>query len=382
MVPKLRFKEFCGKWEEKTIGDILKIKHGKDQKGIEVANGKYPILGTGGVIGRTNTPICTWSCVLIGRKGTIDKPQYMDIPFWTVDTLFYSKSEKNNDPKYEFYLFQTINWMKYNEASGVPSLSAKTIQSIKVKVPSLPEQTKIADFLSTVDDKIQNQQDKITHLENIKKGFMQKIFSRKIRFKDDGGEEFPEWEEKKLGDTVDHYGGTALEKFVVENGTCKFISIGNYSSDGKYIDNGQRINPEGKAKEKKLNKNDLVMVLNDKTSNGTIIGSTILIDDNNYIYNQRSERLVCKNSILPIFMWCYINSPIIKNKILKLVQGGTQIYVNFSNVYNIKIEIPCLKEQQKIADFLSSFDEKISIEKEILEHLKQHKKGFLQQMFI
>lgn len=382
MVPKLRFKEFCGKWEEKTIGDILKIKHGKDQKGIEVANGKYPILGTGGVIGRTNTPICTWSCVLIGRKGTIDKPQYMDIPFWTVDTLFYSKSEKNNDPKYEFYLFQTINWMKYNEASGVPSLSAKTIQSIKVKVPSLPEQTKIADFLSTVDDKIQNQQDKITHLENIKKGFMQKIFSRKIRFKDDGGEEFPEWEEKKLGDTVDHYGGTALEKFVVENGTCKFISIGNYSSDGKYIDNGQRINPEGKAKEKKLNKNDLVMVLNDKTSNGTIIGSTILIHDNNYIYNQRSERLVCKNSILPIFMWCYINSPIIKNKILKLVQGGTQIYVNFSNVYNIKIEIPCLKEQQKIADFLSSFDEKISIEKEILEHLKQHKKGFLQQMFI
>lgn len=161
-----------------------------------------------------------------------------------------------------------------------------------------------------------------------------------LRFKKDDGTSYPEWERKKLCNLIDHYGGTSLEKFVTLDGKYKFISIGNYSADGHYIDNGQRINPVGKAKEKILNKNDLVMILNDKTSSGTIIGSTILIDDDNYIYNQRSERLVCKENLLPQYMWCYMNSPIIKNKIVKLAQGATQIYINFSVINNFDVLLP------------------------------------------
>ena len=360
MVPKLRFKEFCGKWEEKTIGDILKIKHGKDQKGIEVANGKYPILGTGGVIGRTNTPICTWSCVLIGRKGTIDKPQYMDIPFWTVDTLFYSKSEKNNDPKYEFYLFQTINWMKYNEASGVPSFSAKTIQSIKVKVPSLPEQTKIADFLSTVDDKIQNQQDKITHLENIKKGFMQKIFSRKIRFKDDGGEEFPEWEKKKLGDISKITTGNSNVDEKIENGKYRFFDRGldsiNYLNE-YFLDEEAIIYPGEGSK------------FMPRYYNGK------------FALHQRCYAIYgVLNGINVKYLFYYMQT--LNKYFLRTSVGTTVPSLRQSNFEKCKILLPSEREQQKIANFLSSFDKKISTEKETLEHLKQLKKGLLQQMFV
>ena len=380
MVPKLRFKEFCGKWEEKTIGDILKIKHGKDQKGIEVENGKYPILGTGGVIGRTNTPICTWSCVLIGRKGTIDKPQYMDIPFWTVDTLFYSKSEKNNDPKYEFYLFQTINWMKYNEASGVPSLSAKTIQSIKVKVPSLPEQTKIADFLSTVDDKIQNQQDKITHLENIKKGFMQKIFSRKIRFKDDGGDEFPEWEEKKLGDVIDlviDNRGKTPPISKVGYPLIEINAVGNYKIKYELIEKYVDEEIFQTWFRKYLKRGDILF---------STVGNTALCS----YYDEKEKCCIAQNIVgLRFNSLCnsrfmfYLLTETKNNRYIKSIQmQAIQPSIKVTQFIKLYFYIPCLKEQQKIADFLSSFDEKISTERETLEHLKELKKGLLQQMFV
>ncbi len=104
-VPNLRFKEFSGEWESLKISETLKIKHGREQKKIQVNDGRYPILATGGEIGRTNTPLYDKESVLIGRKGTIDKPMYMNNPFWTVDTLFYSEIKNNMVPKFIFYKF-------------------------------------------------------------------------------------------------------------------------------------------------------------------------------------------------------------------------------------------------------------------------------------
>ena len=133
---ELRFKDEDGKafpeWEKKNLSNLAKIMYGKDQKQVVVKNGKYPILGTGGKMGNTNQFLYDKPSVLIGRKGTIDKPAYMDTPFWTVDTLFYTEIFENTFPKWLFYKFQTINWYLYNEASGVPSLSASTIYKIKI----------------------------------------------------------------------------------------------------------------------------------------------------------------------------------------------------------------------------------------------------------
>ncbi len=178
---KLRFKDDNGNdyptWEEKRLEEILKIKHGKSQKEIECTNGKYPILATGGEIGRTNS--CLWNkpCVLIGRKGTIDKPQYMETPFWTVDTLFYSEVFKDNNAKYLYYLFNTINWKKYDESTGVPSLSAKTIERIKVTLSiSNTEQTIISKILSKFDNKIQQEECILSNLQTYKKGLLQQMF--------------------------------------------------------------------------------------------------------------------------------------------------------------------------------------------------------------
>lgn len=175
---EVRFKKEDGSdfpdWEEKKIGDILSLCHGKDYKRLGAGN--IPVMGTGGIIAYVDKALCNWECVCIGRKGTIDKPYYMNVPFWSVDTLFYSKPKPENFPKFQYFLFQNINWLFYNEASGVPSLSASTIEKIKVNIPSFPEQQKIADFLTSYDEAITAAKQELAKWKELKKGLLQQMF--------------------------------------------------------------------------------------------------------------------------------------------------------------------------------------------------------------
>ncbi len=119
-----RLPGFEGEWEAKKLGELLTICHGKSQHEVEMIDGPFPILATGGKIGTASRPLYDKPSVLIGRKGTINQPQYMDRQFWTVDTLFYSIIKGNNNAKFIYYRFLLIDWMQYNEASGVPSTAA------------------------------------------------------------------------------------------------------------------------------------------------------------------------------------------------------------------------------------------------------------------
>ena len=170
-VPKLRFPEFKDEWEYLKIGKILKIQNGKDKKFIENENGRYEIYGTGGVIGYTNSFLYNKESVGIGRKGTIDKPFYFDKPFWTVDTLFWSKIKPDYNAKFIYFLFQTINWNVLNQSTGIPSLTSHVIEHYKVFVPNKVEQIKIAELLTLVDLKIKLIQDKILTLKKYKEGY-------------------------------------------------------------------------------------------------------------------------------------------------------------------------------------------------------------------
>ena len=169
-------------WEVKKLGQVLQIRHGRTQHEVVDSNGIYPILATGGEIGRTNTPLYSEPSVLIGRKGTIDIPYYMDTPFWTVDTLFYSEISKDADPKFIFYKFNLIDWYSYNEASGVPSLNAATIESIdQAFPPSIEEQCAIATVLSDMDAAIAALENRRAKTQAIKQGMMQELLTGKTR---------------------------------------------------------------------------------------------------------------------------------------------------------------------------------------------------------
>lgn len=168
-------------WVERRLGEILKIRHGKNQKEVASKNGDYPILASGGEIGHATSFLYNKPSVLIGRKGTIDKPQYMSTPFWCVDTLFYTEVFDGYDAKYIFYLFNTINWYLYNEASGVPSLNAKTIEMIETWFPNYDTQIEIAAILSDMDAEITTLETKLEKYKQIKLGMMQNLLTGKIR---------------------------------------------------------------------------------------------------------------------------------------------------------------------------------------------------------
>ena len=122
--------------------------------------------------------------VLIGRKGTIDKPQYIDVPFWTIDTLFYTEIFSDTDPKFILYKFKSINWYSYNEASGVPSLNASTIENIEQQFPpTKEEQSAISQIISDMDAEIEGLERNRDKYVMIKNGMMQKLLTGEIRVK-------------------------------------------------------------------------------------------------------------------------------------------------------------------------------------------------------
>jgi type I restriction enzyme S subunit len=178
---KTRLPGFHCEWEVKRLGDILKVRHGKSQHSIVAPDGDYPILASGGEIGRTNSYIYDQASVLIGRKGTIDSPQYVDSPFWTVDTLFFTEIASEADAKFVFYKFTMIRWRSYNEASGVPSLNAKTIENIEVTMPLVSEQTAIASVLTEMDDELAALEQRRDKTRALKQAMMQELLTGRTR---------------------------------------------------------------------------------------------------------------------------------------------------------------------------------------------------------
>lgn len=166
-------------WEVKNLGEMLKIGHGKDYKNLK--SGNVPVYGTGGYMTSVNDFLYEGETVCIGRKGTIDKPQYHSGKIWTVDTLFYTYDFKSLNPKYLFYKFCLIDWLSMNEASGVPSLTAKNIEDIQITIPTEEEQTAIANVLSSMDKEIETLNTKLEKYRNLKTAMMQQLLTGKIR---------------------------------------------------------------------------------------------------------------------------------------------------------------------------------------------------------
>ncbi|MBI5416689.1 restriction endonuclease subunit S [Candidatus Poribacteria bacterium] len=179
---KIRFKKFKNeKWQHVNISELCEINYGKSQKGL--TPGKYNIYGTGGVVGTTSTYLYNKPSVIIGRKGTIDTPIYVDEPFYPIDTVFYVCLKNGILPKWFYYQLNLIDLRQYNEASGVPSLNRETLYQIKINLTSFDEQEKISAFLSLIDQKIERILNIVNLLKNQKQGLMQKLLTGKFRIK-------------------------------------------------------------------------------------------------------------------------------------------------------------------------------------------------------
>lgn len=300
----------------------------------------------------------------------------MDVPFWSVDTLFYTKPVKNNNPKFQYYLFQTIDWLKYNEASGVPSLSASTIEHIQKYIPVDQEQQKIADFFSALDEKIALAERKLSVLQTLKSGLMQKIFNREIRFKREDGSSFCDWQAKTIADIgavttgmtpltkeKSYYGGEYLFCGPADLNEQKYVSSCAKGLTRIGLDVARKI-PTG-----------AILI--------TCIGSTIGkmgIAARELATNQQINSLVVSNDMDNEFVFYAI-----KHNFYKFIgEIGKQAVPILSKgkLEKQKLLVACKEEQQIIGRFLKGIDDKILLQQRMLRVVRQQKQAFMQQMFV
>ncbi|HDI0787816.1 TPA: restriction endonuclease subunit S [Staphylococcus aureus] len=400
-VPELRFPGFEGEWEEKQFADFTKINQGLqiaiNERKTEYSPELYFYITNEFLRPNSQTKyfienppqsvIANKEDILMTRTGNTGK--VVTNVFGAFHNNFFKiKFDKNLYDR--LFLVEVLNSSKIQNkilslagSSTIPDLNHSDFYSISSSYPLLREQQKIGKFFSKLDRQIELEEQKLELLKQQKKGYMQKIFSQELQFKDENGNDYPEWESKSIQEIFENKGGTALETEFNFDGNYKVISIGSYSINSTYNDQNIRVNKNKKTEKYILSKGDLAMVLNDKTKDGKIIGRSIFIDkDNQYIYNQRTERLIPFAENDNKFLWFLMNTDLIRNKIKGMMQGATQVYINYSSIKLISIQLPLLEEQQKIRGFLEVLSGITTEQLHKIDQLKERKKAFLQKMFI
>ena len=375
-MPEIRFKDFTNPWKQQKLGDITKVNSGKDYKHLN--QGDIPVYGTGGYMLSVNESLSNEDAVGIGRKGTIDKPQFLKAPFWTVDTLFFMTPKPNNELMFLLALSQDIEWAKLDESTGVPSLSKVNIESVVRYVPDFHEQTAIGTFFRVLDDTISIHKRKLDGLRKLKKAYLQQMFPQagekvpRIRF-----EGFTDdWKMRRLSDMSDYKNGKGHEDKIVENGKYELVNLNSISIDGglkssyKFIDEATET----------LQKGDLVMVLSD-VGRGDLLGRVAIIpEDNKFVLNQRVALLRPNETANSLFLFSYINA---HQRYFKLKGAGmSQLNISKGSVEGFESYVPTLAEQIAIGNFFCNLDMQIQTQSEKIEKLKQLKSAYLQKMFV
>lgn len=398
-IPKLRFKDNNDNdypnWVNSTIGKSGYFYYGKSAPKWSITDtATTPCVRYGELytthniivkkiysytnIPKENLKFSTGNEVLVPRVGEepLDFCKCCYLPFKDVAIgEMISVYNTKNNPLFISYMFNGT--MKYKfarlvEGGNVSNLYYSYLENISINLPCLEEQKKIANFLSTVDKKITNLENTITSLENQKKGLLQQIFSQKLRFKDKNGNNYPNWEKKKLGELIIIKTGISPTYILDENGSIPYFKVEQLNNSNKY-----QINTPYKTKNnKKLIPPKSIIFPKRGIS---ILSNKIRILSQYSLIDTNIMALIIKNdSIFNEFLYYFL-----LNEDLSKIADTTSIpQINNKHIEPYVIYLPCLEEQTKIADFLSAFDRKLDNQKAQLEHWKQIKKGLLQQMFV
>lgn len=383
-VPKLRFKNDDGselpEWKKEAIHDLFSIKAGGDiskenVSEIKTEKFKYPVFANSdknyGLYGFTDIFKVGSDAITVTGRGNLGVAVPRFEPFYPIVRLLVLT------PKFEFDIYfgatQINNINFHSESTGVPQLTAPQLSKYEIWYPVIEEQTKIANFLKAVDEKISQLSQKHDLLTQYKKGVMQKIFSQELRFKDDDGRDFPEWEEMALGEVGEIITGktpsTSDEK--LWDGEIQFVTPTDIS-ENKYQYKTQRTVVQTE-KLKVLPKHSIMF---------TCIASIGKMSLSIFpcITNQQINSLVPKAEFDNEYVFYALLSI---SDFIKSTQANTTLpIINKTEFSKFVIPAPTKKEQTKIANFLSAIDDKINQTQAELDAVKQYKQGLLQQMFV
>jgi len=394
LVPELRFKEFDGEWIKKDFGSIVeKVKAKHDpQKSKE----GYPCIEMESIAKESSILLEVFNSknqlsiknkfskgeVLFGKLRPNLK-KYVIAPFDGVcSSEIWVLKGKELSNQFLFRLIQTNKFYTstlVTSGSKMPRADWAYISSSIFPFPSLHEQQKIASFLSTVDEKIQQLSKKKELLEQYKKGVMQKLFSGELRFKDENGNSYPDWEEKKLGEIAIFLKGKGISKAdLSDEGILDCIRYGElYTVYGETI---IEVYSKTNVHEKELvlsEKGDVIIPASGETQIDIATASCVRKSG----VALGGDLNIIRSKNIGVFLAYYLNSAL-KFDIARLAQGISVVHLYSSQLKTLRIDLPSLEEQQKIATYLSSIDTKIESVKNQITQTQIFKKGLLQKMFV
>ena len=321
------------------ISDVLSIGNGRDYKNL--AKGDIPVFGTGGYMTSVSDYLYDGETAFIGRKGTINKPYFYKGKFWTVDTLFYTHSFNGVTPHFVYCLFQTINWLRYNEASGVPSLSKDTIEKIKVHIPQIEEQQKISHLLFLLDERIATQNKIIEDLKKLKSAISENLFKA------------------VNGDVV-------ILSEICEIIKGKQVNGEFLSEKGKYYVMNGGTEPSGYYSDYNVEANT-ISISEGGNSCGYVQFNTSPFWGGGHCYTIQK---IAEN-VDYLYLYHYLKSK--EDAIMKLRIGSGLPNIQKKDLAMFKIKIPTVEQQKAISTFLSSLERKAEIEERIQNAMQKEK---------
>lgn len=384
-------------WQKIKIKRLAKVKNGKDQKEITIEAGGYPAYGTGGIIGRVSDFLYDKDTVLLGRKGTIDRPQFITEPFWVVDTAFYTEINDEVNAKFFYYLSLKIPFDLLQESSAVPSMTQEKLNNVFVCKPTLCEQNKIVEFLDyrtgVIDKLIAKKERLIDLLKEKRQAVINEAVTKGLdpnaKMKDSGIEwlgEVPEgWDYKKLSYNTYMKGRIGWQGLKHE----EFIEEGPYLITGMNFKDGvirwnevYHISEERyeEAPEIQLKDGDVLM-----TKDGTI-GKLLFIENLPGPTSLNSHLLVLRptdNSYIPKFLYYQLMTELFQVHI-ELNKTGTTFYgITQEAMGRFKILLPSINEQNKIVNFIEKSNTQIDnlstmILKQI-DNLKEYRQSIISE---
>lgn len=401
LVPSLRFKEFEEEWKYSKVGDLGNFKGGGTPATdtSEYWEGDIPWISSSDVIESdiTNlniTRFLTNKAIDESATKIIPKDSVLFVSRVGVGKLAVSKDElctsqdfanliPTKDSSYFIaYYFIARNKLlhQYSQGTSIKGFTTGDLKSIHINLPSLPEQQKIASFLSAVDEKIQQLTKKAALLEQYKKGVMQQLFSGQLRFKDENGNPYPDWEETFFADTGKILIGLTHTPEYQPTGR-PFLSSKNISGDTIDFENIQYITEEkfqSMPESTKPKRGDILF-----TRVGSNLGNPkVLEEDIEFGIFVSLGIFRVNEKASNYFMRIWMDSNYFWRQLEQKVAGGAKNNLNTGWLKEFKLNLPSLPEQQKIARYLSSIDTKIEAVGNQITQTQTFKKGLLQQMFV
>ena len=336
-----------------TFADVLEIKNGRNQRAVEDPNGKYPIYGSGGIMGYANDYICDAETVIIGRKGNINKPIFVEEPFWNVDTAFGLAAKRDLLlPKYLYYFCLRYDFEKHNKTVTIPSLTKADLLNINIELPNIEVQQSAIDTLQKIEEVLNLRQQQLSALDDLIKARFVEMFGDPVL----NPNNYPV---HQLSDYIEFLtsGSRGWAQYCVDDGAEWFITIKNVKDCHISVENIQPINipDNAEAQRTRVQEGDLLISITADLGRTGVV--TKEIAEHGAYINQHLTCIRLNRGVLePLYVAHFMESEAGKKQFASKNQSAVKAGLNFNSINTLRLLVPPKAKQKEFIDFVSQID--------------------------